>query len=174
MLSYELQGVTFKQGEEIEVTKKRTGAVVACLDTSSSMNGAPLLKAKALLLAIANILKQEQRSLHVLLFGASGEIREFAMHQENNAVGLLAFLQQGFGGGTDFESPLKRAFEIIALQKDYKKADVLMISDGDCQLSSEFTRTVTLQKNRLDCMVYSVLCNGTRIEDGFSDEVVVI
>ena len=174
LLTYELQGVTFKNGEEIEVTKKRTGPVVACLDTSGSMNGAPMLKAKALLLAIANILKQEDRSLHVLLFGASGEIREFAMDKQNNAAGLLTFLQQGFGGGTDFESPLKRAFDIIALQKDYKKADVLMISDGDCQLSPEFTQTVTSQKHKLDCMVYSVLCNGVRVEDAFSDEVVVI
>lgn len=174
LLTYELQGVTFKNGEEIEVTKKRTGAVVACLDTSGSMEGAPMLKAKALLLAIANILKQEDRSLHVLLFGASGEIHEFAMNKENNAAGLLAFLQQGFGGGTDFESPLKRAFDIIALQKDYKKADVLMISDGDCQLSSEFNQFVSSEKHRLDCMVYSVLCNGARVEDAFSDEVVVV
>ncbi|MCX7068031.1 MAG: VWA domain-containing protein [Methylococcales bacterium] len=174
LLTYELQGVTFKNGEETEETKKRTGPVVTCLDTSGSMAGAPMLKAKALLLAIANILKQEERSLHVLLFGASGEIREFSMDRENNAAGLLAFLQQGFGGGTDFESPLKRAFEIIALQKDYKKADVLMISDGDCQLSPEFTQIVTAQKHRLDCMVYSVLCNGARVEDSFSDEVVVV
>ena len=174
LLTYELQGVTFKNGEATEVTKKRTGPVVACLDTSGSMEGAPMIKAKALLLAIANILKQEDRSLHVLLFGASGEIREFAMDRQNNAAGLLAFLQQGFGGGTDFESPLKRAFEIITLQKDYKKADVLMISDGDCQLSTEFTQTVTSQKHRLDCMVYSVLCNDARVEDAFSDEVVVV
>jgi uncharacterized protein with von Willebrand factor type A (vWA) domain len=174
LLTYELQGVTFNNGEATEATKKRTGPVVACLDTSGSMESAPMLKAKALLLAIANILKQEDRSLHVLLFGASGEIREFAIDKKNNAAGLLAFLQQGFGGGTDFESPLKRAFEIIALQKDYKKADVLMISDGDCQLSLEFTQTVTAQKQRLDCMVYSVLCNGARVEDGFSDEVVVV
>jgi uncharacterized protein with von Willebrand factor type A (vWA) domain len=174
LLTYELQGVTFKNGEEIEVTTKRTGPVVACLDTSGSMEGAPMLKAKALLLAIANILKQEERSLTVLLFGASGEIREFSMDRQNNAAGLLAFLQQGFGGGTDFESPLNRAFEIIALQKDYKKADMLMISDGDCQLSLEFTQTVTSQKHQLNCMVYSALCNGTRIEDAFSDEVVVI
>ena len=174
LLTYELQGVTFKNGEATEETKKRTGPVVACLDTSGSMEGAPMLKAKALLLAIANILKQEDRSLHVLLFGASGEIREFSMDKENNTAGLLAFLQQGFGGGTDFESPLKRAFEIIALQKDYKKADVLMISDGDCQLSTEFTQIITSQKHRLDCMVYSVLCDGARVEDSFSDEVVVV
>jgi hypothetical protein len=174
LLTYELQGVTFINGEEIEISKKRTGPVVACLDTSGSMQGAPILKAKALLLAIANILKQEDRSLHVLLFGSAGEIREFSMEGQNNSVGLLKFLQQGFGGGTDFETPLKHAFEIIALQNDYKKADVLMISDGGCSLSAEFTKTVKTQKEILNCTVYTVLCAGSRVEDVFSDEAVVL
>jgi uncharacterized protein with von Willebrand factor type A (vWA) domain len=174
LLSYELQGVTFINGEETETIQKRTGPVVACLDTSASMQGAPLLKAKALLLAIANILKQENRSLHVLLFGSAGEIREFSMAGQNDSAGLLTFLQQGFGGGTDFETPLQHAFEIIASQKDYKKADVLMISDGDCRLSPVFTKTVKSQKEALNCMVYSVLCADSRVKDAFSDEVVVL
>jgi|APLak6261668527_1056067.scaffolds.fasta_scaffold00754_2 uncharacterized protein with von Willebrand factor type A (vWA) domain len=174
LLSYELQGVTFINGEETETIQKRTGPVVACLDTSASMQGAPLLKAKALLLAIANILKQEDRSLHVLLFGSTGEIREYSMAGQNDSAGLLKFLQQGFGGGTDFETPLKHAFKIIASQKDYKKADVLMISDGDCSLSPIFKGTVKLQKEILNCMVYSVLCADSRGEDAFSDEVVVL
>jgi uncharacterized protein with von Willebrand factor type A (vWA) domain len=174
LLSYELQGVTFINGEETETIQKRTGPVVACLDTSASMQGAPLLKAKALLLAIANILKQEDRSLHVLLFGSTGEIREYSMAGQNDSAGLLKFLQQGFGGGTDFETPLQHAFEIIASEKDYKKADVLMISDGDCSLSPAFTKTVKSQKTILNCTVYSVLCAGSRVEDAFSDEVVVL
>jgi hypothetical protein len=49
-----------------------------------------------------------------------------------------------------------------------------MISDGDCQLSSTFMNRLTTQKQVLDCMVYSVLCAGVRIEDDFSDEVVVL
>lgn len=174
LLSYELQGVTFRNGEEIERQQQRTGPVVACLDTSGSMQGTPLLKAKALLLAISNILQQENRSLHLLLFGASGEVREFSMAQRNDAVGLLQFLQQGYGGGTDFETPLRRALAIIAEQKNYQKADVLMLSDGDCQLSAEFAATLAAKKTALDCSVYSVLCAGTRVADHFSDEVVVL
>lgn len=174
LLSYELQGVTYINGEESFQQDKRTGPVVACLDTSGSMQGAPLLKAKALLLAIANILKKEDRSLHVLLFGSAGEIREFSMAAHNDAAGLLGFLQQGFGGGTDFETPIRRALAIIAEQKNYKKADVLMISDGDCGLSPEFVASLQQQKATLDCSVYSILCAGARIEDNFSDEVVVL
>lgn len=175
--TYELQGITYRQGEEIDQQKKRTGPVVACLDTSGSMGGLPLLKAKALLLAIANILKKENRSLHVILFGSSGELREFAMEatkSANNISGLLAFLNQGFGGGTDFETPLQKALRIIENQKNYIKADILMISDGDCSLSPAFTQKLQQEKSRLDCSVYTVLCAGQRRTDSFSDAVVVL
>lgn len=172
--TYQLKGITYRQGEEIDRQQKRTGPVVACLDTSGSMNGLPLLKAKALLLAIANILKKENRALHVILFGASGELREFSMESAKNTRGLLAFLNQGFGGGTDFETPLKKSLHIIENKKDCIKADILMISDGDCCLSSAFAQKLQQEKSRLDCSVYSVLCAGQRVADSFSDEVVVL
>ena len=172
--TYELQGTTLIPGETTEAQRKRTGPVVACLDTSGSMGGTPLLKAKALLLAIANILRQEERSLHVLLFGAADEIREFALEDAQHSAGLLHFLCQGFGGGTNFEAPLARAMQIIEQHPAYEKADVLMISDGDCQLSDHFCQHLHQRKAALDCMVYSVLCDGQRVADGFSDEVAVL
>ena len=172
--TYELQGTTQAPSETTEAQRKRTGPVVACLDTSGSMGGAPLLKAKALLLAIANILRQEDRSLHVLLFGAADEIREFALEDPQHSAGLLHFLRQGFGGGTNFEAPLARAMQIIEQHPAYEKADVLMISDGDCQLSDHFCQHLHQRKAALDCMVYSVLCDGQRVADGFSDEVAVL
>ena len=172
--TYELQGTTQAPSETTEAQRKRTGPVVACLDTSGSMGGAPLLKAKALLLAIANILRQEERSLHVLLFGAADEIREFALEDPQHSAGLLHFLRQGFGGGTNFEAPLARAMQIIEQHPAYEKADVLMISDGDCQLSDHFCQHLHQRKAALDCMVYSVLCDGQRVADGFSDEVAVL
>ncbi len=174
LLTYELSGTSLATGEETEDVRKCTGPVVACLDTSGSMAGAPLLKAKALLLAIAHILNKESRSLHVLLFGSAGELREFSMTEQSNAAGLLSFLQNGFGGGTDFETPINRAFEIISSNKDYQKADVLMISDGDFKVSSEFVRDVEGKKSQVDCVIYSVLCAGSRVEDGICDEVVVL
>ena len=172
--TYELQGTTLIPGETTEAQRKRTGPVVACLDTSGSMGGTPLLTAKALLLAIANILRQEERSLHVLLFGAADEIREFALEDPQHSAGLLHFLRQGFGGGTNFEAPLARAMQIIEQHPAYEKADVLMISDGDCQLSDHFCQHLHQRKAALDCMVYSVLCDGQRVADGFSDEVAVL
>ncbi len=174
---YELSGVTFKNGEEIEATKKRTGPVVACLDTSGSMSGAPILKAKALLLAIANILQKEDRVLYVMLFGDAGQISEFEMTSSTLIKDLLLFLQGSFNGGTNFEQPLRRALDLIEGYQDYLKADVLMISDGDCHLGADFITYLNRKKQQLDCSVYSVysvLCAGHRIEDSFSDQVIVL
>jgi len=49
-----------------------------------------------------------------------------------------------------------------------------MIFDGDCSLSPSFTKNLKTQKEILNCMVYSVLCVDSRVEDAFSDEVVVL
>ena len=174
LLTYQLSGSTMTTGETTETRSRRTGPVVACLDTSGSMQGEPLLKAKALLLAVAGILKQEDRSLHVILFGASGQLRTFAMDARNDAAGLLAFLRQGFNGGTDFETPLQHALHLVETNPGYLKADVLMVSDGDCSLGEDFTAKLCAAKARLNCRVYSVLCAGQRVQDRFSDEVVVL
>lgn len=174
LMTYELSGSSLSPGETTESRQERTGPVVACLDTSGSMQGEPLLKAKALLLAVAAILKSEDRSLHVILFGASGQIRSFATDARNDSAGLLAFLRQGFGGGTDFEAPLQHALQVIETHPDHLKADVLMISDGDCTLSDDAIAQVQARKVRLNCRIYSVLCAGPRGEDRLSDEVVLL
>lgn len=174
LTTYELDGISTDEQETLENHQKTTGSVVACLDTSASMQGEPLLKAKASLFAIANILKREKRDLYVLLFGDTGQIKEYRLESSDDLSGLLKFLQQGFDGGTDFESPLNRAIEIISGQSNYLKADILMLSDGDCVLSDTFIQKLNSKKDELDLMVYSVLCHGTHVEDKFSDETVVL
>lgn len=147
---------------------------MSCFILGETYSGEPINKAKALLFAIANILKREKRSLYVILFGSSGQLKEYRLDGAEDLAGLLHFLEQGFGGGTDFETPLQRSMQIIGSQDNYVKADILMISDGDCQLSSGFAQNFKAQKQKLDCMVYSVLCNGQRVTDNFSDEVTVL
>lgn len=172
--TYELSGTALVPGQTEENARQHAGPVVVCLDTSGSMAGTPLIKAKALLLAIANILTQEQRSMHVLLFGSQGELIEFSMEDAKDTAGLLRFMRRGFGSGTDFQTPLDKALQIIAEDPAYQKADVLMISDGDCTLPDDFLKDLPARKQALNCMVYSVLCAGKRVDDSFSDEVVVL
>ena len=164
-----------KQTEEyIELENRKKGPVVACLDTSGSMHGMPILKAKALLLATCKILEKEDRSLYILLFGGVGEIRELNINKGQDIDKVIPFLNSGFGGGTDFETPIKKGIEIINKHEDYNKADILMITDGLCSLNNEFIEKLNKDKQRMDFSVYTIICNGSGGKDRFSDEIIVI
>lgn len=171
LLAYVLKGITYLEQEEEQRQPRRTGPVVACLDTSGSMAGLPLVKAKALLLATANVVQQEGRKLHVLLFGASGELAEYTLDDATGIAGLMQFMHQGFGGGTDFETPLARALSIIEREIDYRRADILMISDGEATVSANFATTFKQRAGTLECSVYSVRVAGGGGLEAFSDEL---
>lgn len=169
LLAFELSGEV-----EDKTNEKIKGPVIACLDTSGSMSGDPILKAKSLLLLIMKILKREDRSLHLLLFGDEGDIEERMIKNKNESFRLLLFLNKGFGGGTDFETPLKRAVEIVEEKKSFNKADILMITDGASNISLEFKDYLLQKKIELNFNIYTVLTNEIKEENDFSDEVVLV
>ena len=172
LLTYQLRGNGIE--EYTEEKNERKGPVVALLDTSGSMDGIPILKAKALLLAVSKILKKENRSLHIILFGDTNQIQELNILKEEENKKILKFLSKGYGGGTNFETPIKRGIEIIKEKKDYHKADILLITDGLCGISDNFQKNLIDNKEKFDFSVYTVVCGGKVEKDGFSDEVMKI
>ena len=175
LLTYEIAGEDKKEKNKEEIEYKK-GPVIACIDTSGSMRGNPMKKARALLLAISKILQTEKRKMYVILFGSAGQILEFKMENEKEIVDLLKFLNQEFNGGTDFNTPLKRAVKIIENEKNYEKSDILFVTDGLCSLNEENRRIVESKKKKLNFKIFTVNCTGyTRnLKDGFSDEIIGI
>lgn len=174
LLTYELSGKSREEKQE-----KQKGPIVACLDTSGSMAGKPSLKAKALLLAISKILERENRDLYVIKFGDSDEIDELHIEKKSDSFEILYFLKKGFGGGTNFETPLQKGVEIIEKKQFYKKADILMVTDGMCGISKEFVKYLEIKKSKLEFNIYTVIASETSdnkiiTDDGFSDEIVSI
>ncbi|QUM76718.1 hypothetical protein HWV00_11015 [Moritella sp. 24] len=173
--TYKMSGHHIDMEEDIE-SKQEKGPIIACLDTSASMDGSPILKARALLFAIHSILNKEQRELYVLLFGDNNEIKELHL-KSSESKGLLAFLTKSFNGGTSFETPLKRSVEIIENAKNFDKADILMITDGACDISSGFKKSLTSKKQKLGFSIQTVICDtsfSSYINDDFSDNVISI
>lgn len=169
LLAFELSGKI-----KSDTNKRIKGPIIACLDTSGSMAGQPIIKAKSLLLLIINILEEENRSLHIILFGNAGDIEELNVNNNSENPKLLSFLNKGFGGGTNFESPLKRSIEIIENKRNYNKADVLIITDGANDISTEFKDYLLQKKVELNFNIYSVLTNEKNNENDFSDEIITI
>ena len=175
LLTYEIAGKNQKEQDKEEIEYKK-GPVVACVDTSGSMAGVPLLKARALLLAISRILQKEKRKMYVILFGARGQILKFKMENESKVIELLRFLNQGFNGGTDFNTPLREAIKIIESKRNYNKADILFITDGLCNLNNTSTKIIQERKKKLNFQIFTVNCQGYvgYMKDRFSDEIIGI
>lgn len=163
-----------KMEEYTESENKKKGPVIACLDTSGSMYGVPILKAKALLLSTSKILEEEGRSLYILLFSGDRQIKELNINKGKENIKIIPFLNSGFGGGTDFKTPINRGIEIIKSHNDYNKADILMITDGLCSLEESYIETLNQNKINMDFSIYTIICNGSINKDSFSDEVIGI
>lgn len=174
LLTYEIKGKNEIEKDEIEEKISNKGPIVVCLDTSGSMKGTPLQRAKALVLAIIKMLRDENRELYIILFGAKEQYQEISIKDESQIADAIKFLKKGYDGGTDFETPLKRAVEIISEKEDYDKADILMVTDGACKISFTFKRFLRDEKERLKFKIYTVLCETDRTEKDFSDAVLVI
>lgn len=133
LLSFRFQGkklVTSNQIQHIrqqKVKRKEKGPFIVCVDTSGSMEGLPEQIAKTLCFAILKMAARENRKAYLINFSVG--IKTINLLDLANSMDLLIeFLLMSFHGGTDAAPALIEAINMLQT-KDYKEADVLMISD---------------------------------------------
>jgi len=169
LLALELSG----EGMGGVADAEKRGPVIACIDTSASMRGAPEMAAKALVLAVCRRVLPQHRTLHLLLFGGPGEWTELRLRAGQGGLeDLLEFLGMGFDAGTDFDGPLLRAMELLD-ERDLHRADVLVVTDGLGRASREVIERVSALRAERHFKVWSVVL-GSHDDWGvrrFSDEV---
>lgn len=116
-----------------EVERKRQkalekkGPILICVDTSGSMHGDPETVAKTMCFALLKIALQEQRKCYLISFStgiATLDLTDF----QHSLTKLLDFLGMSFHGGTDAGPAFQEALRKLEAE-DFRKADVLMISD---------------------------------------------
>ncbi len=94
--------------------------------------------AKAFALALLDVAAKEKRKFAMIHFSSATQVKtdlfEPGRYQTSD---ILKAAEQFFGGGTDFETPLKEAFRLM--ENGYENADITIITDGECRLSDEFT-----------------------------------
>lgn len=117
--------------EKTEHTKQKTprfvkGPIIVSVDTSSSMSGRPLAIAKALLLQLLSMAREQYRACYLITFAVRAQAIDLANYA--NQQTLIRFLQDGFSGGTDGNEMVAAALEALH-SKRYEMADVLIISD---------------------------------------------
>jgi len=121
------------------------GPVIVLLDESGSMRAAGKdTWAKAVCLALLSTATRQKRDWHLVSFNGS-IIRETAIPARQATMAIIqAALDHRCAGGTDFNAPIFRAVELLWHSPTMKKADVVIISDGEADLNPE---TVEVAKN---------------------------
>lgn len=133
LLSYQYSQIQDKisQQKEIEVSKSEdiTGPIIICVDTSGSMQGVPEQTAKIAALALAKIAMKGRRNCFLISFSTNIETLDLSDFKKKNSFEfLVSFLNKSFNGGTDATPALKECLRQLKT-KNYKNADVLIISD---------------------------------------------
>lgn len=124
MLSYREDEFQDKRQKEKEETK---GPFIICVDTSGSMNGTPEIVAKTLCFAILKIAIRDNRKCYLISFSTGIETLNLT-DLKNSLDKIISFLSMSFNGGTDATPAMKEAIRILGTE-DFKKADVIMVSD---------------------------------------------
>lgn len=107
------------------------GPIIVCLDTSGSMRGAPEHIAKATVIAALQAAHESGRGCRLIAFGGPDELLERDLGR--GAEGLQALMDlmgQAFDGGTDIQTPIERAVDIVHDAR-WSSADILLVSDGE-------------------------------------------
>ncbi|ADG13857.1 von Willebrand factor type A [Methanocaldococcus infernus ME] len=134
--------------EILENSEKKE--LVICLDVSGSMRGKKEEWAKALALAITNLSINEGKKVHIIFFDDGvREVKEFNKKLSMNDILYIASVF--YGGGTNFEKPLKKAMEY--------NGDIIFITDGEAEISKNFTNKFIEEKKKRGIKLYSFFIN---------------
>jgi uncharacterized protein with von Willebrand factor type A (vWA) domain len=144
-----------------EEEQKGKGPMVVCIDVSSSMEGDKELWAKAVSLTLMDIARRQRRLFRAVLFSSGPtSLRVLDLNQERRYQPELAKvmeLAEYFpGGGTDFQQPIDAAMDLIE-HKRLKRADIVIITDGESQVAPEWLDNLRRRKEALKFSIYAVL-----------------
>ncbi|MGH7865696.1 MAG: vWA domain-containing protein [Candidatus Binataceae bacterium] len=144
-----------------EDEQKGKGPMVVCIDVSSSMQGEKELWSKAVALTLMDIARRQRRLFRAVMFSSGeGTLKILDLNGERRyqpeLSKVLDMAEYFPGGGTEFEAPIDAAVDLVT-QKNLKRADIVIITDGECQVSDEWLHKLQLAKDDLEFAIFGVL-----------------
>jgi len=170
LLDGELLLYTLRAREE-----KGRGPMIVCLDGSSSMAGDKEIWAKAVTLTLLDIARRQRRRFRSIAFSSAEtrlQVVDLDRHDPFHVDMRLVFeIAEYFpGGGTDFEKPLSAALECVRRSR-HRRADVVLITDGECRVGSEWLADFKREKKDLGFSLFSVLIDVGASSVGVLEEL---
>lgn len=117
------------------------GGIVMCIDGSGSMGiGDRDLWAKAMMLVLLNLAREQRREMHVIHFGyREHRLFSFASPTDFTAERILDAAETFWSSGTDFEWPMEQARVLLGEEFErtgHTTADVVFVTDDECLVSA--------------------------------------
>ena len=146
------------------------GPVVALVDSSYSMSGEPMAWASAVALTLAHAATRsgpssDARPVTAIFFNTKVVLEAEISPGERDPRKFLAIANVAADGGTEYDAPLGRALDILegrnapgaASPKALPHADLLLVTDGQCELSEGFAAEFARRKGALGFALVCVL-----------------
>ena len=143
------------------------GAIIAAVDCSLSMAGPGLhgvsgeAWAKACALALLDQARHSRADFVGILFSSRAEIRvfRFPAAEPVRIDDVIDFAEIFFRGGTDFETPLNAAVDVLTAEYNAtgkQRGDIVLITDGECRVGEEWMRGWRDAKQQLGFRLFGV------------------
>ena len=174
-----LQRKGLKQYARREHISKGQGDIIVCLDESSSTIGPNAAWGKAIAFALLEIAEINRRDFALIHFSSGRQVKiDLFEHGRYPKERVFEAAQHFFGGGTDFETPLDQAVDLMK-ERGWSKADLVFITDGECRVSEKFAERFAQSKTAMGFTVTGVLMDQDEPGMAFSlkpfcDEIIRI
>lgn len=139
------------------------GSAIICVDISGSMCSPPIIleTAVGLCFAIAKQLVQQHRKAHIILFDTKISFKKDILTPKDliQAINHCA-TRVKFGGGTNFEMPMREALAKKEGDKVWADGDIVFISDGDCNLWPDTVKKIRALKTTTKTRMLGINIGG--------------
>lgn len=157
--------------------QKNKGPIIVCIDLSGSMGGDKEMWAKALAVGILEVAQIQKREFACIPYDSHVRKTTVIHKDEISPDKIIGIAEESAGGGTDFERPLREASKLIE-DSNFKEADIVFITDGDCCVSDSFRRQFKQLKEDKEFRTMGVLVDyghtsRTSLDD-FCDSVTTV
>ena len=157
-----------KQYRRREPIYKGMGDIICCLDESSSTEGEAAAWGKAVAMTLLEIAAESRRSFALIHFAGSGSCQvDIFRPGEYTLEDKLTAAETFLGGGTNFERPVREAIRLMDTE-GFEKADVVFITDGECELPDACRQELQAAQAAYHFTVTGILLDEGRADMDFS------
>lgn len=159
-----------KQYRRREPIYKGMGDIICCLDESGSTEGEAAAWGKAVAMTLLEIAAESRRSFALIHFAGSSSCQvDIFRPGEYTLEDKLSAAETFLGGGTNFERPIREVIQLMDTE-GFEKADVVFITDGECELSDTCRQELQVSQAVYHFTVTGILLDKGRAGMGFSLE----